>query len=93
MFLGWTGFAIPIEDVADRLSVIITLLLTSTAFKYVITEKLPRIDYPTQLDYPHPSRACSYCCFKVFSTSLPSCFSLLREESSWLANTGNMRGS
>lgn len=30
---------------------VITLLLTSTAFKYVITEKLPRIDYPTKLDW------------------------------------------
>lgn len=90
VFLGWTGFAIPIEDVADRLSVIITLLLTSTAFKYVITEKLPRIDYPTQLDY--------YMLTGMFLLLLQGLFHVAAqlllataEESSWLANTGNMR--
>jgi len=49
-----SGFTIPIdseEAVADRLSVSVTLMLTAVAFKYVITEQLPKITYMTLMDY------------------------------------------
>ena len=41
---------VPREDVADRLSVSLTLILTAVAYKYVIIEMLPKISYMTLLD-------------------------------------------
>ena len=38
------------EDFADRMSITMTLLLTSVAFKLVTTEWVPRIAYQTLLD-------------------------------------------
>lgn len=46
-----TTFAVPVGDVADRLSVILTLVLTSVAFKFVVAQGLPKISYNTCLDY------------------------------------------
>ncbi|CAK9008561.1 unnamed protein product [Durusdinium trenchii] len=48
--LVFTSFAIPKEDLADRLSVTLTLVLTSVAFKYMVAQELPRISYLTLLD-------------------------------------------
>ena len=48
--LVFTSFAIAEEDLADRLSVTLTLVLTSVAFKYMVAQELPRINYLTLLD-------------------------------------------
>merc|ERR1711933_88038 len=45
------AFPIAITDVADRLSISVTLMLTAVAFKYVITEQLPKVNYLTVMDY------------------------------------------
>ena len=43
-------FAIPPEDLADRLSVVLTSLLTAVAFKLVVEENIPKLSYSTLLD-------------------------------------------
>lgn len=48
--LVFTSFAIERQDLADRLSVTLTLVLTSVAFKYMVSQELPRISYLTLLD-------------------------------------------
>lgn len=48
---GWLGFANDPTDNANRFNALIALLLTSTAFKYVYKETLPRVHYLTRLDY------------------------------------------
>eukprot|EP01045_Picozoa_sp_COSAG04_P014302 COSAG04_NODE_1062_length_8500_cov_11.838353_5_plen_738_part_00 len=48
--LGFGVFFYPPEDISDRLGAIFMLLLTSTAFKFVYTDKLPNVDYATRLD-------------------------------------------
>jgi hypothetical protein len=44
------AFAVPAEEVADRCSITLTILLTTVAYKYVVVEKLPEISYLTFLD-------------------------------------------
>jgi len=52
---AFAAFPVLINDedssVADRLSITVTLMLTAVAFKYVITEQLPKITYLTLMDY------------------------------------------
>lgn len=48
--LVFTSWAIPAEELADRLSVTLTLVLTSVAFKYMVAQELPKISYLTLLD-------------------------------------------
>ena len=48
--LVFTSFAIAQESLADRLSVTLTLVLTSVAFKYMVAQELPKISYLTLLD-------------------------------------------
>merc|ERR1712130_28972 len=53
---AFAAFPVAIDDedfgfIADRLSVSVTLMLTAVAFKYVITEQLPKITYMTLMDY------------------------------------------
>ena len=48
--LAFTTFSIPQDEAADRLSVSLTLLLTSVAFKHMVSQELPRISYLTLLD-------------------------------------------
>ena len=43
-------FQVPKEDVADRLAVAVTLVLTATTFKFVVADDLPRLSYTTWLD-------------------------------------------
>ena len=38
--MTFASFLIPVGDVADRLSVTLTLVLTSVAFKYVVAQEL-----------------------------------------------------
>jgi len=44
------SYVLPPQDLADRLSVSLTLLLTMIAFKFIIADKLPPISYLTLLD-------------------------------------------
>ena len=39
------------NDISDRMTIILTLLLTSTAFKFMYAERLPNVDYLTRLDH------------------------------------------
>jgi len=48
--LGFLSSTINFVDIADRLSIILTLLLTAVAFKYMVAEYLPRVPYVTILD-------------------------------------------
>ena len=48
---GWNSFANDPTDNANRFNALVALLLTSTAFKYVYKETLPRVHYLTRLDY------------------------------------------
>jgi len=50
VLLGWTAFAMEPDVIDQRLTVVFTMLLTSTAFKFVYADSLPRIDYVTLLD-------------------------------------------
>eukprot|EP00520_Triparma_pacifica_P010178 CAMPEP_0118631876 /NCGR_PEP_ID=MMETSP0785-20121206/139_1 /TAXON_ID=91992 /ORGANISM="Bolidomonas pacifica, Strain CCMP 1866" /LENGTH=436 /DNA_ID=CAMNT_0006522597 /DNA_START=1302 /DNA_END=2609 /DNA_ORIENTATION=+ len=48
---GLVAFGNDPSDLANRLNALIALLLTSTAFKYIYKESLPRVHYLTRLDY------------------------------------------
>jgi len=48
--LSFSAFAMPVTDLADRMSVLLTVLLTAIAFKLVISDSLPKISYWTELD-------------------------------------------
>ena len=44
-------FTVPASDAAGRLGLILTLVLTSVAFKFVVSQSLPKIPYNTSLDW------------------------------------------
>ncbi|XP_019626606.1 PREDICTED: gamma-aminobutyric acid receptor subunit beta-like [Branchiostoma belcheri] len=48
--LSFTVFSIPLEDHKDRLGITFTLLLTTVAFKLVVSQYLPTVSYLTLLD-------------------------------------------
>ncbi|GMH66139.1 hypothetical protein TrRE_jg9555 [Triparma retinervis] len=48
---GLVAFGNDVHDLANRFNALIALLLTSTAFKYIYKESLPRVHYLTRLDY------------------------------------------
>jgi hypothetical protein len=48
--LGLTVFALPNDDLASRQAHILTLILTAVAFKFVISDSMPKIGYNTLLD-------------------------------------------
>ncbi len=48
--LAFVSFALPLTQLNDRLSVILTMVLTSVAFKYVVAGYLPKVSYLTLLD-------------------------------------------
>ena len=48
--LCFSTFAVPVEDLADRMSIVLTLLLTAVAFKFVIADSLPKLGFNTFLD-------------------------------------------
>ncbi|XP_078621390.1 gamma-aminobutyric acid receptor subunit beta-like isoform X2 [Branchiostoma floridae x Branchiostoma japonicum] len=50
MALSFTAFSIPLEEHKDRLGIIFTLLLTTVAFKLVVSQYLPTVSYLTLLD-------------------------------------------
>ncbi|XP_078583750.1 gamma-aminobutyric acid receptor subunit beta-3-like [Branchiostoma floridae x Branchiostoma japonicum] len=50
MGLSFTVFSIPPEEHKDRLGITFTLLLTTVAFKLVVSQYLPTVNYLTLLD-------------------------------------------
>jgi hypothetical protein len=48
--LGCLASTLHLSELADRLSIILTLLLTTVAFKYMVAEYIPRVPYITILD-------------------------------------------
>jgi len=50
VMLSMCAFALPVSDLSDRMSVVLTLVLTSVAFKYVVAGYLPKMSYMTFLD-------------------------------------------
>ncbi len=51
MILNVSVRGVPPDEFADRMSITMTLLLTSVAFKLVTSEWVPKIAYQTLLDY------------------------------------------
>jgi hypothetical protein len=48
--LAFTAFSIPPAEVADRLGVALTLLLSLAAYKFAVTSMIPQVSYQTLLD-------------------------------------------
>lgn len=48
--LGLPTFLLPVEDLGDRMSGVITLLLTMSAIKIVVNSSTPAVNYLTSLD-------------------------------------------
>ena len=48
--LGLTAFVMDVDDLGSRVTTCITLLLTSVAFKFVLSSSLPKVPYNTLLD-------------------------------------------
>jgi hypothetical protein len=48
--MQFSVFAVDVGEVADRLSVTLTLVLASVAYKYVVSQNLPNISYLTLCD-------------------------------------------
>merc|ERR1711874_937388 len=48
--LAPSSYAIDVDDIGDRLSTGLTLLLSAVAVKFIIAPDLPRVPYPTRLD-------------------------------------------
>ncbi len=49
--LTWLGYSIPSNDLGSRLEAVLTLVLTSVAFKFVVAGHLPRLSYSTLCDH------------------------------------------
>ena len=49
--LTWLGYSIPSHDLGSRLEAVLTLVLTSVAFKFVVAGHLPRLSYSTLCDH------------------------------------------
>eukprot|EP00798_Chlamydomonas_sp_ICE-L_P003976 gene3976-14055_t len=49
--LGLLAYTMPIGDIGDRINVLLTLILTSVAFKFVLASSLPKVPYNTLIDY------------------------------------------
>ena len=47
----FSAFVIPREDIADRLSVTVTLMLAAVAFRFIVSTMLPKVSYLTIMDY------------------------------------------
>lgn len=48
--LGFSAFSLPRGDLSDRLNIVLTLLLTTIAFKFVVSDTIPKVGYNTHLD-------------------------------------------
>eukprot|EP01083_Nonionella_stella_P063989 166364_1 len=47
----FSAFVVPREDIADRLSVTVTLMLAAVAFRFIVSLMLPKVSYLTLMDY------------------------------------------
>ena len=50
VILAFTAYGLSINDVSDRLGIVMTLMLTSVAFKTYVADQLPKNNYLTFLD-------------------------------------------
>jgi len=50
VMMAATSFAVPLTDAGGRLSVSLTLVLTSVAFKFSTAQNIPKVGYNTYLD-------------------------------------------
>ncbi len=50
-FFSFAAFAVPINEIGTRLSVVLTMVLTTVAFKYVTINMMPTISYFTMIDF------------------------------------------
>ena len=48
--LGWSAFALPASETADRIGVLLTVVLTQVAFVSFARDRLPHVAYTTMLD-------------------------------------------
>ena len=48
--MSWSTFGISSSDIGDRLSYAITMALTVVAFQFIISDRLPQVNYMTLLD-------------------------------------------
>ncbi|XP_035662492.1 acetylcholine receptor subunit alpha-type acr-16-like [Branchiostoma floridae] len=68
MGLSFTVFSIPPEEHKDRLGITFTLLLTTVAFKLVVSQYLPTVSYLTLLDKYVLGCIIFQCCVAVENT-------------------------
>ena len=50
-WMSLVSFALPVDDGGSRLSVSLTLVLTTAAYKFVVAQSIPAVSYLTHLDY------------------------------------------
>ena len=51
-YTAWlSAFVVERAQVADRLSVTVTLMLSAVAFRFVVSSMLPKVSYLTWMDY------------------------------------------
>ena len=48
--LGFTVFALSPDSLADRINTILTIILTAVAFKFAISDSMPKVGYNTLMD-------------------------------------------
>ena len=48
--MSWSTFGIASDEIGERLSYAITMALTIVAFQFIISERLPKVNYMTLLD-------------------------------------------
>lgn len=49
--LGLLSYAMPTDDIGDRVNTLLTLILTSVAFKFILASSLPKVPYNTMIDH------------------------------------------
>jgi heme/copper-type cytochrome/quinol oxidase subunit 4 len=49
--LGLLTFQMDVGDIGSRVGTVLTLILTAVAFKFILSESLPKVPYNTMMDY------------------------------------------
>ena len=70
--LSWTSFSIEPTDIASRLSVTTTMVLTAVALKYVVSEALPALSHLTWVDTFIVNGFVNLFCCSVFQALSPN---------------------